>query len=101
MFVVFITWEMMQFAVCFCVPVCLELSKVLTSRAYFNSLSLCRCLPLDLCRPPFSGGVAGAEGAAHRPPGGAGDHRQHRGGLLLQRLLRHGAARTGGQILSV
>lgn len=47
------------------------------------------------------GGVAGAEGAAHRPPGGAGDHRQHRGGLLLQRLLRHGAARAGGQILSV
>lgn len=48
---------------------------------------------------PLPGGITGAEGAAHRPAGGAGDHRQHRGGLLFQRLLRHGAARTGGQTL--
>lgn len=50
---------------------------------------------------PLPGGVTGAEGAAHRPAGGAGDHRQHRRGLLLQRLLRYGAARTGGQTLPV
>ena len=64
----------------------------LTSRTAFKHPSIC---------PPLSGGVAGAEGAAHRPPGGAGDDRQHRGAVLFKRLLRHGAARTGGQIFFV
>lgn len=80
--------------------VCNFLKCLLQGHLLFFSLFVAVCLTLGLSRP-LSGGVAGAEGAAHRPTGGAGDHRKHWGGLLFQRLLRHGTARTGGQILSV
>lgn len=54
------------------------------------------CIPLLLLCLSVSGGAEGAQGAAHWSAGRAGDHRQHRGGVLLQRLHRHGAVRTRG-----
>lgn len=67
-------------------------------QGHFLTLSLLLCDFLCLSWP-FSGGVAGAQGAAHRPPGRARNHWQHWGSLLFKWLLWHGATWTGGQIL--